>query len=378
MEACTPSMYIDFTRIESGEDFELLCEDLLQSIGFQIASKVARGPDLGKDIIAVSNSTDIAGINEIHRYLVECKHFALSGRCVKEADVGSPISRMGSHKCDRYILITSTIPCEKLRDQLESIDNSAPHYKAITWSRGDLRRLLDEHPKVRDRYFTPILPPNDASQPLLAQVVKAITQHLKEPGNLDSIKRLLQQNPEIFPIEYYMFYRYEFRSDVDVPGVGKIDCAAARPDSVGVKLYLYYLGTPYVDPLREPDPYREELSSLLNLAYQHATIACGPLPESHPLHPVAITGKEAGGMKDWYYEEREAAGLGTYGSINIYVVIGRRPGGPLSNWLHLNTITREWVNAFRQENATLIEGCSVSLDVLSYDRLLSLSLMTKH
>ena len=44
-------MLIDLTHIESGEGFELLCEDLLQAMGFSIEAKVARGPDLGKDII---------------------------------------------------------------------------------------------------------------------------------------------------------------------------------------------------------------------------------------------------------------------------------------------------------------------------------------
>ncbi len=43
---------IDFTEIQSGEEFELFCEDLLQEMGFSIKAKVARGPDLGKDIIA--------------------------------------------------------------------------------------------------------------------------------------------------------------------------------------------------------------------------------------------------------------------------------------------------------------------------------------
>lgn len=34
-------MPIDFTQIESGEKFELLCEDLLQAMGFTIEAKIA-------------------------------------------------------------------------------------------------------------------------------------------------------------------------------------------------------------------------------------------------------------------------------------------------------------------------------------------------
>jgi hypothetical protein len=38
-------MPVDFTQIETGEDFELLCEDLLQAMGFTIVEKVALGVD---------------------------------------------------------------------------------------------------------------------------------------------------------------------------------------------------------------------------------------------------------------------------------------------------------------------------------------------
>ena len=51
-------MPVDFTQIESGEDFELLCEDLLQAMGFTIVEKVARGPDQGKDIIVNLGATE--------------------------------------------------------------------------------------------------------------------------------------------------------------------------------------------------------------------------------------------------------------------------------------------------------------------------------
>jgi len=113
-------MPIDFTRIDT-EEFELLCEDLLQAMGFSIEAKVARGPDLGKDIIAAQTVADQAGFAETHRYLVECKHYAKSEKSVQEADIGSPVARMGTHRCDRYILVTSTVPSEKVRAQRPSV-----------------------------------------------------------------------------------------------------------------------------------------------------------------------------------------------------------------------------------------------------------------
>jgi len=145
-------MPIDFTQIDP-EEFELLCEDLLQAMGFSVEAKVARGSDLGRDIIAAQTVTDRAGFAETHRYLVECKHYAKSGKSVQEQDIGSPVARMGTHRCDRYILVASTVPSEKVRAQLAGMPNAVPHYRATTWSRGDLARFLDEHPDVRERYL---------------------------------------------------------------------------------------------------------------------------------------------------------------------------------------------------------------------------------
>jgi hypothetical protein len=167
-------MPIDFTQIESGEDFELLCEDLLQAMGFTVEAKVARGPDLGKDIIATKTVTDTVGFSEMHRYLVECKHYAKSGKSVPEDVIGSPIARMGTHKCDRYILATSTVPSEKVRVQLASIPNTAPHYRATTWSKGDLARLLDEHPDVRERYFPSLESETQTPAGSLAETVEGL------------------------------------------------------------------------------------------------------------------------------------------------------------------------------------------------------------
>jgi len=154
-------MPIDFTQIETGEDFELLCEDLLRAMGFTIEAKPARGPDLGKDIIATKTVPDDAGFDDTHRYLIECKHYAKSDRSVREPDIGSPIARMGAHNCDRYILATTTVAAEKTRVQIASITNTVPHYKATVWHKGDLARFLDAHPDVLQRHF-PALGPTPA------------------------------------------------------------------------------------------------------------------------------------------------------------------------------------------------------------------------
>jgi formylglycine-generating enzyme required for sulfatase activity len=166
-------MHIDLTQVDP-EEFELLCEDLLHAMGFFIGAKVSRGPDLGRDIIAVQTTTDLVGFSETHRYLIECKHYAKSGRSVREKDIGSPIARMGTHDCDRYILITSTVPSEQARKQLAKVTSTVPYYQATTWSKGDLARLLDEYPNVRERYFPS--PPAEPPTPVgaLAETVEQL------------------------------------------------------------------------------------------------------------------------------------------------------------------------------------------------------------
>jgi hypothetical protein len=81
-------MKIDFSKV-SPEDFEFLCEDILRSKDFSISDRPARGPDQGRDILAVRDVTDDMGITNREVWLVECKQLAISGRSVREADVGN-------------------------------------------------------------------------------------------------------------------------------------------------------------------------------------------------------------------------------------------------------------------------------------------------
>jgi formylglycine-generating enzyme required for sulfatase activity len=145
-------MRIDFTRIESGEEFELLCEDLLQAMGFTVVQQPARGPEGGKDLIVGEVVRDKIGFAEERKWLVQCKHYAQSGRAVGFKEVANYRDAMDQYKVQRYLLITSTLPTEDLRVKFEATSRKGD-YVAITWSKGDLARLLDEHPEVRNRYF---------------------------------------------------------------------------------------------------------------------------------------------------------------------------------------------------------------------------------
>src|ERR1051325_1955369 len=128
---------LDFSHL-SPEEFELLCEDILRSLSFTIESRPARGPDKGKDIIATRYVTDLIGNVEEERYLVECKHFSKSGKSVQESDIGNFQAKISLHHANRYLLITTTIPSETVKDHLSAISRDPTNsYKAGFWARHD-------------------------------------------------------------------------------------------------------------------------------------------------------------------------------------------------------------------------------------------------
>ncbi len=357
------AMYIDFTRIKSGEDFELLCEDLLQAMCFRIEAKVARRPDLGKDMIATLTQTDPAGFEETHRYLVECKHFAKSDVSVREEDIGSPIARMGAHACDRYLLITSTVPSEKVRHQLDGIRNTVKSYMARSWSKGDLRQLLAKHPQVRDRHI-----------PLAetAQTAKNIRGLLSAGADLTQVKRLLKEDPHVLPIEYFVQSQYEFKTDVDVGGVGMVDCVAARSDTEGMRLYMYFFGTPYESPFTASGKPKSELEELLCRSSHLTCLAAHPVSGDHPLHYEAITGHETGGMHPSWIESREELNLGPYTQISVFLVVGQRSNRRTNHEINVEREKERWLESYRRYP----HGRGINLRepiiwIMSYDRLLS-------
>jgi hypothetical protein len=144
---------LDLAQIETGERFELFCSELLKSMGFKIARSPSRGPDRGVDLIATSSTIDDLGFELDVRMAVECKHFAGSQRSVTEAAVGNIVERTLSHNCNRYLLITSTIPSSSLAHQIEGINNnpSIP-LRANVWSAADIERLVQKHQLVAKRF----------------------------------------------------------------------------------------------------------------------------------------------------------------------------------------------------------------------------------
>jgi hypothetical protein len=146
---------LDFTIIESGEDFEMLCEDLLKSMGFIITRRFSRGSDQGADLIVQKKYEDALGYVDSLRIMVECKHYAKSNRSVREDQIGNIIERTLSHNCNRYLLITSTLPSTSVRNQLENITNNPViGISAAFWAKNNLSSYIEKFPDLIDKYFS--------------------------------------------------------------------------------------------------------------------------------------------------------------------------------------------------------------------------------
>jgi hypothetical protein len=94
------------------------------------------------------------GIVHRERWLVECKHLGQSNRSVVEGDIGNVELRMKRHNANRYLLVTSTIVSETVKEQLKALseDQSSPRM-ATFWAKNDLLKWLSDFPEVRDRFL---------------------------------------------------------------------------------------------------------------------------------------------------------------------------------------------------------------------------------
>ncbi len=114
---------IDFTEIsKDGEIWELFARDFLQELGFFVESSPDRGPDGGKDIIVTEDLKGNLG-NYKFRWLVSCKHFALSNKSVQEKDETNILERIKDHNADGFIGFYSTLSSSGLNTRLNSLKN---------------------------------------------------------------------------------------------------------------------------------------------------------------------------------------------------------------------------------------------------------------
>ncbi|PZP54955.1 MAG: restriction endonuclease [Micavibrio aeruginosavorus] len=111
---------IDFKEITSGENWELFARDFFSQIDFIIDEDPSRGADGGKDLVI---SEQVSG--KLHtkkfKWLVSCKHYAISGSAVGTGDEIDISDRLRRHKCDGFIGFYSTLASSELTNRLSTL-----------------------------------------------------------------------------------------------------------------------------------------------------------------------------------------------------------------------------------------------------------------
>lgn len=112
--------------VASGEQdaFELFARDFLSFVGYKLVSGPDRGPDGGRDMIALETRSGVGGETVI-RWLVSCKHKAHSRRSVTIEDERDIQDRATANNCGGFIGFYSTLPSSALTRKLEGLKASS-------------------------------------------------------------------------------------------------------------------------------------------------------------------------------------------------------------------------------------------------------------
>ena len=135
-----------------GRELEQLARDLMGALGYR-PSWSGYGPDGGRDLTAMEpGAPDFGGFPR--KWLVSCKHNAVSGQAVGYSDVGDVPGRLSQYGCQGFLLVCTTHPSSGLVDAFRDwADNT--RYVFHYWDDPTLRIMLrrPEASSVLDAYF---------------------------------------------------------------------------------------------------------------------------------------------------------------------------------------------------------------------------------
>jgi hypothetical protein len=147
-------MDIDFKLIANEEEFELLCRDVFEANGARIVSGPSRGPDSKKDLLVDIDVSSLVSGPKAKRYLVQCKHKAVSGKSVYENELGDTRSACVRNSANGYLLITSSVASKSVGENFDA-HNKEGLYTHETWDYKKLEQKILETPncaQLLERY----------------------------------------------------------------------------------------------------------------------------------------------------------------------------------------------------------------------------------
>jgi hypothetical protein len=135
----------DFSKLTppspKGETFEALVRLLGEHLGMGVHWS-GRGADGGCDLIFIEKAQGPIKVRSV-RWLVSCKDNSDSGRSVTEREVGSVTDKVRQHKCDGFLLPTTTTASTALKELLDKLDSGEGGWILTkVWDRFELTKML--------------------------------------------------------------------------------------------------------------------------------------------------------------------------------------------------------------------------------------------
>jgi len=139
-----PMATLDFSELNSnppGEAFEALVRLVGERIGLNVQWS-GRGADGGRDLYFLETQSGRLGIRAV-KWLVNCKDKSESNAAVQEKDLGSILDKVQQHKCDGFLLATSTTASTALKEKLDKLDiGNGGSIQTKVWDRFELTKFL--------------------------------------------------------------------------------------------------------------------------------------------------------------------------------------------------------------------------------------------
>jgi hypothetical protein len=147
---------LDFSELsKDGQDFELLVRELLLRAGF-IVHWSGKGADGGRDLVCIERRKSYFVPDE-KRWLIQCKHNAISGKAVGIGDIDNVVDSCAQHECTGYVLATSTYPSSAVASRLEAITRVGTNPVTATfWDAVKIEQLLStpRNWPIAQRFFS--------------------------------------------------------------------------------------------------------------------------------------------------------------------------------------------------------------------------------
>jgi hypothetical protein len=133
---------LDFSELSAdGQGLELLVRELLLRRGFAVHWS-GKGADGGRDLVCVERRGSYF-VSDEKRWLIQCKHNAVSGKAVSAQDLDNIVDSCTQHGCTGFLLVCSTYPSSGAVNRLEGVTSAASNPIVTTyWDAVKLEQML--------------------------------------------------------------------------------------------------------------------------------------------------------------------------------------------------------------------------------------------